>query len=85
MIAHAVKKSNLKFFILLAFETILRFLETTNIIYSKLRSQGFILQGQQITGAPGNDGFLSDPLKRYFRLSGVPLKALGELESFRNY
>ena len=26
-----------------------------------------------ITGAP-NDGFLSDPSKRYFRLSGVPLK-----------
>ena len=25
------------------------------------------------SGAP-NDGFLSDPLKRYFRLSGVPLK-----------
>ena len=26
-----------------------------------------------LSGAP-NDGFLSDPLKRYFRLSGVPLK-----------
>ena len=25
------------------------------------------------SGAP-DDGFLSDPLKRYFRLSGVPLK-----------
>ena len=25
------------------------------------------------SGAP-NDSFLSDPLKRYFRLSGVPLK-----------
>ena len=32
----------------LAFETMLRFLETTNIAYSKLRSQGFILRGQQI-------------------------------------
>ena len=27
----------------------------------------------EISGAP-NDSFLSDPLKRYFRLSGVPLK-----------
>ena len=48
------------------------------------------------SGAP-NERFLSDPLKRYFRLSGVPLKLcrlrynificsviLGELESFRN-
>ena len=31
-----------------------------------------VFQGE-IAGAP-NDGFLSDPLKRYFRLSGVPLK-----------
>ena len=27
----------------------------------------------KVSVAP-NDGFLSDPLKRYFRLSGVPLK-----------
>ena len=27
----------------------------------------------RISGAP-NDSFQSDPLKRYFRLSGVPLK-----------
>ena len=51
---------------------------------------------QLSSGAP-NDGFLSDPLKRYFRLSGAPLKLCrfvlgcsiiflsGELESFRNY
>ena len=26
-----------------------------------------------VAGAP-NDSFLSDPLRRYFRLSGVPLK-----------
>ena len=32
----------------LAFETILRFLETTNIAYSELRSQGFIMHDQQI-------------------------------------
>ena len=47
------------------------------------------------TGAP-NDGFLSDPLKRYFRLSlklhfrlryniFICSVILGELESFRNY
>ena len=29
-----------------------------------------------LSGAP-NDSFLSDPLKRYFRLSGVPLKLCG--------
>ena len=32
----------------LAFETVLRFLETTNITYSKLRSQVLILHGQQV-------------------------------------
>ena len=53
-----------------------------------------------MTGAP-NDSFLSDSLKRYFKLSGVPLKLcrfisgraiificlviVGKLESFRNY
>ena len=50
------------------------------------------------SGAP-NDSFLSDPSKRYLRLSRVPLKLCGfisgrtiiflsvpgELESFRNY
>ena len=32
-----------------------------------------IISSWNYAGAP-NDGFLSDPLKRYFRLSGVPLK-----------
>ena len=32
-----------------------------------------VLNLQNHTGAP-NNGFLSDPLKRYFRLSGVLLK-----------
>ena len=32
-----------------------------------------IMKWPYSTGA-ANDGFLSDPLKRYFRLSGVPLR-----------
>ena len=36
----------------LTFETIIRFLENTNITYSKLHSQGFILQGQHIICFP---------------------------------
>ena len=51
------------------------------------------MQKQQLTTGAPNDVFLSDPLKRCFRLSGVPLKlcgfilgcAIGELEYFRNY
>ena len=47
MIAHEVKKINL-IVSMFCFETVLRFQETTNITYSKLRSQDFILHGQQI-------------------------------------
>ena len=31
---------------------------------------------RKLSGEP-NDSFLTDPLKRYFRLSGVPLKLCG--------
>ena len=36
--------------------------------------EGFLRYPRLLFSGAPNDGFLSDPLKRYFRLSGVPLK-----------
>ena len=44
-----------------------------NVIYCLLPRLAWSALTLYTSGAP-NDSFLSDPLKRYFKLSGVPLK-----------
>ena len=45
-------------------------------LMKSIESKPYFCTGRRLPQGPGepNDGFLSDPLKRYLRLSGVPLK-----------